>query len=124
MVHALSVRAVAVLVVDDGPQNRALMRQLLESMGCHVTTGSSGERGIEAAELQDFDVALLDLHMPGLDGRATSMQIRDARRAAGCRPRPMIVSRRTTSRTQAPTGATFCSTSRLRRKISGAQQQR
>ena len=60
-----------VLVIDDEPGMRSLMRRGLTLAGYAVETVDGGEAGLEAAKRERPDVVLLDLMMPGLDGFET-----------------------------------------------------
>jgi PAS domain S-box-containing protein len=57
-----------ILLVDNDAGVREACRSLLEAMGCEVTTAASGEAAINASEQVDFDLVLMDCHMPGMDG--------------------------------------------------------
>jgi adenylate cyclase len=57
-----------ILVVDDDPINRQMLTRLLEQDGYRVDTASDGERGLEMLQADPFDIVLLDLVMPGIDG--------------------------------------------------------
>ena len=60
---------VAVLVVDDSSFNRLLLRRRLAELGYgNVETARDGIEGLAAIEQRRFDVVLLDIEMPGLDG--------------------------------------------------------
>ncbi len=58
----------SVLVVDDDPVNRALLARTLERDGHRVTTAEDGEEGWELLQREAFDVVLLDVLMPKMDG--------------------------------------------------------
>ncbi len=58
----------AVLVVDDEPNIRRMLRGLLEDEGYQVTEAEDGGAGVERAVTEDPDVVLLDLAMPRVDG--------------------------------------------------------
>ena len=58
----------SVLVVDDDPVNRSMLSRSLEADGHEVTTGVSGAEALEIVGSQAFDVILLDVVMPGMDG--------------------------------------------------------
>jgi adenylate cyclase len=58
----------SVLVVDDDPVNRSMLSRSLEVDGHEVTTVENGAEALELAGSQDFDVVLLDVVMPGMDG--------------------------------------------------------
>ena len=57
-----------VLVIDDNPQDRALVAAVLEPAGYEVRGAESGRVGLTLAEAEPPDVIVLDLHMPGMDG--------------------------------------------------------
>lgn len=57
------------LVVDDNDENRDLLSRMLEQQGHKVTTESGGAAALRRLELDDFDVVLLDIMMPDVDGR-------------------------------------------------------
>jgi signal transduction histidine kinase/DNA-binding response OmpR family regulator len=69
-------RALQVLVAEDHPVNRQYMAALLENLGhdAHFTT--NGEEAVRAARERSFDVVLMDLHMPVLDGVEATRAIR------------------------------------------------
>ena len=58
----------AVLVVDDDPVNRLLLSGALERNGHRVTTAEDGSRALDLLRAKRFDVVLLDVVMPGMDG--------------------------------------------------------
>ena len=62
--------AAAVLVADDDAMNRLLLRRLLERDGHAVTTASDGAEALELLASHAFDVVLLDILMPHMDGVA------------------------------------------------------
>ncbi|ALL13349.1 MASE1 domain-containing protein [Caulobacter henricii] len=68
--------ACRVLVVDDNATNRELVRTILEAFGAKVSEAADGEEGVSAAEGETFDVILMDLRMPRLDGVQAAERIR------------------------------------------------
>jgi adenylate cyclase len=58
-----------ILVVDDDPANRALLRRHLERVGYAVTEAQDGRTAARLVGTEPFDLVLLDLVMPGVDGR-------------------------------------------------------
>lgn len=65
-----------VLLVEDNSTNLLLARRVLEKAGYWVEVAVNGREGVEAARHQRFDVILMDVQMPVLDGCAASREIR------------------------------------------------
>ncbi len=68
--------AAKVLVVEDSEMNRLLVKTMLEKMGHEVVTASNGVEGLELLSRKRFDLVLLDIQMPELDGLSTVAVIR------------------------------------------------
>ena len=71
-----------ILLVDDEVVFANNMCRLLQSRGYHPVAVNSGESALELLREREFDVVVLDLRMPGLDGVTTLREIRDARHPA------------------------------------------
>ncbi len=78
-IRASAAVGARVLLAEDNPINAMLGRALLEREGCAVDRVQTGPQAVEAALAQSYDLILLDLRMPGMDG----MQAARAIRAAG-----------------------------------------
>ena len=65
-----------ILLVDDEIVFTQNMSKLLTSRGYRVTSVNSGDNAINALEKEKFDVVVLDLKMPGMDGIATLKEIK------------------------------------------------
>lgn len=72
----LSSRAPRVLCVDDNPANLLLVQTLLEDMGAEVVAVDGGLAAVRAVQRQPFDLVLMDVQMPGMDGRQATEVIR------------------------------------------------
>jgi PAS domain S-box-containing protein len=66
-----------VLVVDDNAVNREVVKALLEGLGLTLLEAASGVEAVERATANPFDLILMDLQMPGMDGLAATRAIRD-----------------------------------------------
>jgi PAS domain S-box-containing protein len=69
-------RQLDVLVVEDNDANRRIVGLMLEELGCRADLVSSGNEAIARARTHQYDVILMDVHMPGLDGLSAVRQIR------------------------------------------------
>jgi PAS domain S-box-containing protein len=75
---ALGVAGLSVLVVDDHPANRELARLFLSGAGASVYEAEDGEAAVARAAQRGFDVILMDLRMPRLDGTGALKRLRSA----------------------------------------------
>lgn len=71
-----------VLLIEDNEQNRYLATFLLEGAGHKVVAANDGPEGIAAALAQAFDVILLDIQLPTMDGYAVARSLRGHAAAA------------------------------------------
>lgn len=83
-------RDLRVLVADDNPTNRKVVELILAREGARVVCVEDGVEAVEAFEAERFDVILMDLQMPRMDGLTAIRTIRD-REAGGSRARTPIV---------------------------------
>jgi len=65
-----------VLAVDDNLSNLKLISSFLSDLGAEVTAVDSGEMAIDKASKTEFDLILMDIRMPGIDGIEATKQIR------------------------------------------------
>ncbi len=77
-----------ILVAEDHDMSRKLLEKLLDMRGYAVVAVANGKDALREMEEQAFDVVLMDMHMPELDGLGATAEIR--RREKGERPIPII----------------------------------
>jgi signal transduction histidine kinase/ActR/RegA family two-component response regulator len=65
-----------VLLAEDDPVNRKLMTRLLQRLGCEVVAVETGTAVVRAARARVFDVILMDIEMPELDGYGATVELR------------------------------------------------
>ena len=75
-----------ILVVDDVPANRELVRAMLSRFGHDIREAASGRKAIEAARRATYDLILMDLQMPGMDGLTATRVIRETCDLNGATP--------------------------------------
>ncbi|MFH1731790.1 MAG: response regulator, partial [Planctomycetota bacterium] len=71
-----SLSGVRVLLAEDGPDNRRLIRAVLRKAGAAVRVAENGRLAAEAALAEPFDVILMDMQMPEMDGYDASTLLR------------------------------------------------
>jgi len=77
--HAIteSKRRMNVLIAEDNPVNQKLAARMLQKMGHSVTVVENGRRALLALEKDQFDVILMDIQMPEMDGFEATAAIRE-----------------------------------------------
>ena len=66
----------AILVVDDNPDNMKLLRWTLEDEGYEIAEALTAEDALEVAARRDFDLVLMDISLPGMNGKEAIRQLR------------------------------------------------
>ncbi len=69
--------AAQILVVDDGPENREFVKVVLEEYGLTIDEAENGRIGVEMATATDYDLILMDVQMPEMDGLTATKLMRD-----------------------------------------------
>ncbi len=69
-----------ILVVDDEPETSELLRVVLRAMNCRILWAATGAQGLRLAASEMPDLAVLDLNMPGIDGREVCRRLREQER--------------------------------------------
>jgi CheY-like chemotaxis protein len=80
-----------ILIVDDGPVNLTLARQVLEGQGASVETATTGNQALECLAGGPFDLVLMDIFMPDLDGMETSRRWREREISLGHGRRSVLI---------------------------------
>ncbi len=83
--HAVRSRPLKVLVVEDNEINQAVAANLLKRQGHSVRVAGNGREGLAAWEQERFDLVLMDVQMPEMDGFEATVAIRAKERGTGCR---------------------------------------
>ena len=65
-----------VLFVEDSEVNRRVIQEMLRAGGIEMSEAEDGVRGLEAIDVGDYDLILMDLRMPGMDGLTAIRHIR------------------------------------------------
>lgn len=93
-----------ILLVDDAPDIALLVRAYLKDTNCAVDVVADGERAVAQASSQPYDLVLMDIDLPGLDGATAAHAIRAADLARGAKPTPVVALSAVASRSVAHSG--------------------
>jgi CheY-like chemotaxis protein len=84
-------RPLRILLADDNATNRRVVELILDAVGAEVVSVENGAEAAAAADRDEFDLVLMDLQMPVMDGLSAIREIRRAERDGGQPRRPIIV---------------------------------
>lgn len=79
-----------VLLVEDNPDNRLLIQAYLQKTSVRLFTAENGAEALALLEQRDFDVILMDMQMPVMDGYTAVREIRARERARAAAPAPIV----------------------------------
>jgi two-component system, sensor histidine kinase and response regulator len=80
-----SERSLAILLAEDNAVNQKLAIRLLEKRGHHVTLAANGREALAALERKSYDLVLMDVQMPEMDGLEATIQLREREKGLGTR---------------------------------------
>jgi two-component system sensor histidine kinase/response regulator len=83
-------RPLRILLAEDNPVNVKVASRLLERWGHEVVVANDGPGALLRLAEGGFDLALLDVQMPGMTGLEVAVRLREAERAAGRPPLPLV----------------------------------
>lgn len=67
----------SILVVEDNPDNQQLVTWILEDEGYVVVCSDTAEDGLALLSANTFDIVLMDISLPGMDGKQATQEIRN-----------------------------------------------
>jgi len=83
-------RNLRILLVDDSPDNRFLVKAFLRKEPCLIVEAENGSEALEKYLLKNWDVILMDMQMPVMDGYTATARIRELEREKGLRHIPVV----------------------------------
>lgn len=82
--------SIRVLVADDSEDNRFLVAEYLKDVAAHLDFADNGQSAFEKFSSSAYDLVLMDLQMPGMDGYAATRKIREWEREQNRTPTPVL----------------------------------
>jgi PAS domain S-box-containing protein len=84
-------RPLRVLLAEDHPTNQRVVQLILASTGAELTIVGNGQQALEAFAAAAYDVVLMDMQMPGMDGLTATRAIRELEARRGVPPTPVVM---------------------------------
>jgi CheY-like chemotaxis protein len=84
-------RLIRILLAEDHPTNRAVIEMIVGTIDAQLVSVENGAEAVEAFKADPFDVVLMDLQMPVMDGVSAIREIRSFEAAEGRPPTPILV---------------------------------
>jgi PAS domain S-box-containing protein len=84
------VAGARVLLAEDHPTNRKVVELILTSVGVQLTCVENGQEAVAVSAETDFDLILMDMQMPVMDGLTATRLIREREFVEGCEPIPIL----------------------------------
>jgi len=81
-----SDRSLDILLIDDNPMNQQTIGFIVDRMGHETTVVESAQAGVDLAREQYFDIILMDIQLPDMDGMEATRQLRAEPGLSGLRP--------------------------------------
>ena len=85
------VDGIHVLLAEDHPTNQRVVRLILEAAGVRLDVVETGVAALERLSVQAYDVVLMDMQMPEMDGLTATTRLRERERATGAARTPVIM---------------------------------
>ena len=90
-IKAPPTSAISILVAEDNEVTREVARSVFSHLGCRTELVDDGDKAVTAAQTGRFDLIVMDLHMPALDGVSAARAIRDQERRRSEKRVPIIL---------------------------------
>lgn len=79
-IESPDLEGLRVLIVEDNAVNQMVIRKFLRKWNAHMDSATNGVEALKKMEISEFDLVLMDLQMPEMDGYTTTKKIRSIRR--------------------------------------------